>query len=729
MAIIKIFDEKTNQTIEYFMEDRLKHNLDDKVKNALEKKDKDYVICVDGKEGCSPKGTKIMLSDGSWKNIEDIKIGDELISPQEDGTNIFSKVTELFNFKSEEIYDVYELHRQNRKLYSCSGNHYIPINKKELKTKKWKIVHYQAKDFFNKSKTDFHNTTTPTCFLIERFKDKENCIIEPYTLGVWLGDGHFSSKKLKKLNPLFNKQTIVKGHWRNFKSGTIWQREHPKNWIKQEYLNLIRRGIGITTNDFKIIEEISKFYPITNITQKKGANCKTYRFSLNGELSKLLSLYGLEGKCSGDKFIPKEALTSDVNYRKKLLAGLIDTDGTLSKSCSYSITTKSEQLAGDIEYLVYSLGGRCRINKIKKGIKSIGFIGEYFCVSFYLGNIDIPILLKRKQRDRKFFYLSANRTSIKLKKREGEQVYGFTVNSPSHWYVTDNYVITRNSGKTTVSLQIAKYVDPTFNLSRIVFSPEEFREAIYKAKKGQCVIYDEAFTGLSSRTSLSPVNKVLISLMMQMRQKNLFVILVLPTFFLLDKYAALFRTKALIHVYENRGRRGYFLVYNSKLKKYLYLFGKQTYSYSNVKVKSRFKGHFYGVFALGGKEIEDKYRRMKEKALQDSEKNPMSAGQIKYRNQRNICLYLLRKKLDLTYQELSNLLEDYDFPVSFVQIRDICAKFGDIEPKNDKINENNEENKEKSSKKTKTTKKPPKIDENNENLKVLDDEVGQSEGI
>jgi len=241
-------------------------------------------------------------------------------------------------------------------------------------------------------------------------------------------------------------------------------------------------------------------------------------------------------------------------------------------------------------------------------------------------------------------------------------------------------------GKSTLALQMAKYVDSTFNLKRIVFNPEEFREAIYKAKKGQCIVYDEAFTGLSSRTSLSPVNKVLISLMMQMRQKNLFVILVLPTFFLLDKYAALFRTKALVHVYENKGRRGYFLVYNSKLKKYLFLFGKQTYSYSTKHAKSRFKGHFYGVFALGSKEIEDKYKKMKEKALQDSEKNPMSAGQIKYRDQRNICLFLLRKKLDLTYQELSNLLEDYDFPVSFVQVRDICAKFGDIEPKSDKIN-------------------------------------------
>src|SRR3990170_4539890 len=108
------------------------------------------------------------------------------------------------------------------------------------------------------------------------------------------------------------------------------------------------------------------------------------------------------------------------------------------------------------------------------------------------------------------------------------------------------------SGKSTLAFQIGKRVDPTLDLSRVVFSADDFREAVFKAKRGQCIIYDEAFTGLSSRSSLSGINRALVSLMMQMRQKNLFVIIVLPTFFLLDKYVALFRTTVLIHVYEVR---------------------------------------------------------------------------------------------------------------------------------------------------------------------------------
>ena len=53
------------------------------------------------------------------------------------------------------------------------------------------------------------------------------------------------------------------------------------------------------------------------------------------------------------------------------------------------------------------------------------------------------------------------------------------------------------SGKSTLALQLGKYVDPTLDLSRVVFDAESFRQAIFKAKKGQCVIFDEAFWEIS----------------------------------------------------------------------------------------------------------------------------------------------------------------------------------------------------------------------------------------
>jgi hypothetical protein len=239
------------------------------------------------------------------------------------------------------------------------------------------------------------------------------------------------------------------------------------------------------------------------------------------------------------------------------------------------------------------------------------------------------------------------------------------------------------SGKSTLAMQIGKYVDNSLDLSRVVFSAEEFRDAVFKANKGQCIIYDEAFTGLSSRSSLSMINRALVSLMMQMRQKNLFVIIVLPTFFLLDKYVALFRTIVLIHVYESRGIRGYFKVYNRKSKKLLYLLGKMTYTYNNKKVHTNFKGRFYGKFALGFDEEEELYRSKKSKALEDTEKNPMTTQQIRYMQQRDRLIYLFKRMMSKSYTAMSEYFKTYGIDMSDEQIRRICLQFGDKDLAND----------------------------------------------
>ncbi len=237
------------------------------------------------------------------------------------------------------------------------------------------------------------------------------------------------------------------------------------------------------------------------------------------------------------------------------------------------------------------------------------------------------------------------------------------------------------SGKSTLGIQWCKYFDPTFDLSRVVFTPEEFREAIYKSKKGQAIMFDEAFTGFSSRSALSGVNRTLISLMMQIRQKNLFIIIVLPTVFLLDKYISIFRTKVLVHVYENKSRRGFFRVYSSKKKRQLILHkDSKMYSYG---IRSQKRGRFYGVFALGDDSEEKKYRKKKMEALKNAEHNPMTSSGIKYREQRDIMVYVIRKQLKMSYKKIATLLNDYDFDIGYAQIRNICFKFGDKEREED----------------------------------------------
>lgn len=282
------------------------------------------------------------------------------------------------------------------------------------------------------------------------------------------------------------------------------------------------------------------------------------------------------------------------------------------------------------------------------------------------------------------------------------------------------------SGKSTLAMQIGKYVDPSLTLSRVVFSPEDFRDAILNAKKGQCIIFDEAFTGFSSRASLSPINRVLVSLAMQMRQKNLMIIIVLPTIFLLDKYIAMFRARALIHVFESKGRRGYFKVFNDEKKKLLLLLGAKTMTYKHKLLKTRFKGRFYGKFALGDENVEKLYRKKKEHALESSEKTSMTSAQVKFREQRDLLIYLLRRNIKITYQELANLLADYDLEMSFQQIAKICARFGDKSDENKTKSTENQENKEDIEPAVEI---PDEINENIDETADFDEELPENDNL
>ena len=51
----------------------------------------------------------------------------------------------------------------------------------------------------------------------------------------------------------------------------------------------------------------------------------------------------------------------------------------------------------------------------------------------------------------------------------------------------------------------------------------------------------------------------------------------------------------------------------------------------------------------------------------------------KYKEQRDIILYALRKTTKMTYEQISNLLGDYDFEMSIAQVGQVCSKFGDKE--------------------------------------------------
>lgn len=136
------------------------------------------------------------------------------------------------------------------------------------------------------------------------------------------------------------------------------------------------------------------------------------------------------------------------------------------------------------------------------------------------------------------------------------------------------------SGKSVLAQQIARVLDPKFNISKLCFNADQFVKAIKTSPKHSCIILDEGYASANARASLTEVNRSLVALGTEMRQRNLFILIVLPTFFDLDKYFALWRSRCLFHVYFSiDGKRGKYILVPKTAKKLLYLNGRKKYDY------------------------------------------------------------------------------------------------------------------------------------------------------
>lgn len=165
------------------------------------------------------------------------------------------------------------------------------------------------------------------------------------------------------------------------------------------------------------------------------------------------------------------------------------------------------------------------------------------------------------------------------------------------------------AGKSVLAMQIAKFFDESFCLERVTFTGAEFRKQVRDADRFQAVVLDEGMTALFSRASMSKGNINIVRLLAEIGQKNLYIIIVLPSFFVLDMYAAIHRSRFLIHVYSKKLTRGFFQFYNMERKKNLYFMGKKFYDYR--KGRPNFFGRFANQYAVD----ETEYRKKKADSL------------------------------------------------------------------------------------------------------------------
>jgi hypothetical protein len=113
------------------------------------------------------------------------------------------------------------------------------------------------------------------------------------------------------------------------------------------------------------------------------------------------------------------------------------------------------------------------------------------------------------------------------------------------------------TGKSTLSMQFASWVNPNFTLKNVIYNTDDFLTILEeKAKKNvekiemiekQSLVMDEG-TELLSRETQSLTNKVLIKTFFIQRALGFFVIINVPNFHLLDPVIRYHRTRTLIEV-------------------------------------------------------------------------------------------------------------------------------------------------------------------------------------
>ena len=292
---------------------------------------------------CLGKGTKVLMFDGTLKNVEDVVVGDKLMGDDSTARNVISLAR-----GREEMYWV----RQNKGIdYRVNKSHILSLkrSRNEGKHKHGDVLNIEVSDYIEKSdkfKTNYKGYKVGVEY------PERSLAVEPYFLGLWLGDGRSSDVRIATQD--------------------------------KEVISYLEAYAGRLGKRVKLYEGQGKcaMYGITN---KEGT-----KDSLQAKLREL----GL----IDNKHIPQSYLSNSRKNRLALLAGLIDSDGYYDDEFHVmEIVQKNKTLAAEIKLLADSLGFRVSFKKKKASIKSIGYECDVYRVRI-VGDLDsIPTRIKRKK--------------------------------------------------------------------------------------------------------------------------------------------------------------------------------------------------------------------------------------------------------------------------------------------------------------------------------------------
>ena len=354
---------------------------------------------VSSGHGCFGLGTKVMRSSGEIANVEDIREGDTLMG--DDGQSI-RNVLELKRGQENMYRFTYAdgtSHVFNESHILClvatnSKGRRVAGTKTTVTVREWLTWGFDKKRchaIYRSPVTAFDNalSTLP---------------IPPYILGLWLGDGH-------------------------------------------------TKATAFTTEDFEIKASLLEY------AQSIGCDLVKHSNSGNAETLNITKKIGVHGKVNPmrealrqlgvfeSKHIPEIYLHASLENRRQLLAGLIDTDGSLD-GCSYDFVQKSRSIAHDVCWLARSIGCHATIKQVTKKCGNNGVVGQYWRVTIGRNTAQIPVRISHKKRPD----LPEQRNNLHFSIKSVEPLglgdyYGFVLDGNSQ-FLGGDFTVLHNTGKT-----------------------------------------------------------------------------------------------------------------------------------------------------------------------------------------------------------------------------------------------------------------------------------------
>lgn len=170
------------------------------------------------------------------------------------------------------------------------------------------------------------------------------------------------------------------------------------------------------------------------------------------------------------------------------------------------------------------------------------------------------------------------------------------------------------SGKSTLALTIAWYLsEGTITSENICEGSYDAMQKLDNLPNNSVIIIDEGSLVLSAKDFMTQEQRRLIKVLNVIRQKNMILIIVAPSFFDLNKYIAHHRSKCLIHVYSKGFDRGRFSYYGEARKDNLYLLGKKNNN-NYLVTKPSFRGRFTDIKLP----FHEEYLEQKRKSLREA---------------------------------------------------------------------------------------------------------------